>query len=211
MDTAALEKNIDIGADVVGADGKKLGKVAYVVVKPPEMQLTDIVVDTGLILGREVVVPVGVIRDVEGGKVQLSIGKDELEDYPDYIEVNYQVPPPNWVPPVDFTYPPATVLLPPTATLPELETVRINAPPGTRGIRDGMDVYTSDGQKVGSVDAVDVDLATDEITGFVVKHGFIFTRDTRIPAKDVREIRDGRVILRLSKDQIERVEREQRD
>lgn len=209
MNIAGVEKVVDIGADVVGSDGKKLGKVTYVVAKPPAMHITDLVVNTGAILGRDIVVPVSAIRDVENGKVYLSIDKDELKSYPDYIEINYQAPPPGWVPPPDYYYPPAAVLLPATASFPELETVRVNAPPGTRGIRDGMDVETSDGHKVGSVDAVDVDLANDELTGFVVKRGYLVTHDIRIPVKDVREIRDDKITLRLSKAQIEQIEREQ--
>jgi sporulation protein YlmC with PRC-barrel domain len=205
-----MEIDIDISADVIGRDGKKLGTVALVVVQPPKMHLTDIVVSTGAIERHEVVVPANLVRGVENGEVHLSIDKDELRSYPDYLEVHYQMPPPGWAPPADFYYPPAAVLLPATASIPELVDERVNAPPGTRGIAEDMDVETIDGHKVGTVDAVDVDLATEDITELVVKQGFLFTHDTRIPVKDVREIRDGTVILNLTKNQIQRVEQEQR-
>ncbi|MBV9281180.1 MAG: PRC-barrel domain-containing protein, partial [Chloroflexi bacterium] len=67
------EERIEIGADVVGADGEKLGSVAYVVVHPPDMRLADIVVSTGAILGRDVVVPIGTVERIADGKVYLSI------------------------------------------------------------------------------------------------------------------------------------------
>ena len=211
MNRINVERDIDIGADVYGVDGKKLGTVQYVIVRPPEMRVTDIVVSTGALLGRDVVVPVDRILDVTDGDVVLSIGKDELKAYPDYVEVNYEKPPPGWVPPTNFYFPPAAVLLPPTAAVPELVDVRVNAPPGTRGIREGMEVKTVDGHKVGTIDKLDIDIETDRITGFVVKEGFLFTRDTRIPVGDVKELRDDEVILKLTKYQIEQLEREQRE
>lgn len=202
-------KDIDIGADVYGVDGKRLGKVSYVVVRPPDMRVTDIVVSTGTVSGRDVVVPADRILDVEDGDVFLSIDKEELKSYADYIEVEYQKPPPWWVPPPDFYYPPAAVLLPPTASIPELVNVRVNAPPGTRGIREGMEVETIEGHKVGKIDKLDVDLESDKVTEVVVKEGFLFTHDTRIPIGDIQEIRDDKVILKLTKDQVKQVEQAQ--
>src|SRR3954465_16032139 len=99
MEAPGTEKPMDIGADVIGSEGKKVGTVAYVVVRPPEMRITDIIVSTGAILGREGVVPVHLIQDVQNGKVYLSIDKEALQRYPDYIEVDYQQPATGWVPP----------------------------------------------------------------------------------------------------------------
>ena len=209
MEAPGTEKPMDIGADVIGSEGKKVGTVAYVVVRPPEMRITDIVASMGAILGREVVVPVHLIQDVKNGKVYLSIDKDALKRYPDYIEVDYQQPPTGWVPPVGLAYPPTGILWPAGTFYPAAADVRINTPRGTLGIREGMEVESSDGHKVGTVDALDIDLATREITGFVVKHGFLFTRDTRIPTGDVQAIRDGKVILKLTKDQVQQVEQAQ--
>jgi sporulation protein YlmC with PRC-barrel domain len=209
MDATETAQPIDIGADVIGSDGKKVGTVAYVVVPPAEMRITDIVVRTGAILYREVVVPVPLVRDVQNGKVYLSIDKDELQKYPEYVEVDYRKPPSVWVPPEGVAYPPMGILWPAGAYDPAAAGVRVNAPPGTLGIREGMEVESSDGHKVGAVDALDIDLAIGDIRGFVVKHGFLRTRDTRIPAGDVQAIRDGKVILKLTKDQVQQVEQAQ--
>src|SRR5256714_10043264 len=209
MEAPGTEERMDIGDDVIGSEGKKVGTVAYVVVRPPEMRITDIVASIGAILGREVVVPVHLIQDVKNGKVYLSIDKDALKRYPDYIEVDYQQPPTGWVPPVGLAYPPTGILWPAGTFYPAAADVRINTPRGTLGIPEGMEVETRDGPKVGTVDALDIDLATREITGFVVKHGFLFTRDTRIQTGDVQAIRDGKVILKLTKDQVQQVEQAQ--
>jgi uncharacterized protein YrrD len=201
VDTTRTAKQIDIGADVIGRDGKKLGTVAYVVVQPPEMHITDIVVRTSAVLGREVVVPVNLIQDVENGKVSLTIDKNTLQKYPDYIEIHYQKPPPGWNPPEDRYY---WLALPANS-----EGIRINVPPGTRGIREGMAVAALDGHKVGAVDGLIVDPAAKQITGFVVKHGILFAHDTQIPVADVEKILGSTVILKLTKAQVEHIERAQ--
>ena len=208
MDASETVKPIDIGAPVIGVDGAKLGKVEYVVVRPDDMQITDIVVSTGVVLGREIVVPVRLIRDVQDGKVNLSIDKEELKQYPDYIEINYEKPPTGWIPPEGMVYPATGIVWPVGAYYnPEASGLRVNAPPGTLGIREGMPVETVDGHKVGSVDALDVDITTREIRGFEVKHGLLFSREVHIPAGDVLTIRDGRVILALTKEQAQQVEK----
>ena len=209
MNAPETTKPINIGADVIGSDGNKFGEVEYVVVRPDDLQITDIVVSTGAVLGREVVVPVQLIRNVENGKVYLSIDKDELKSYPDYIEVDYNKPPTGWVPPVGLDYPASGIRWPVGTYNPDASGLRVNAPPGTLGISEGMEVESIDGHKVGVVDALDVDVATGDIKGFVVKHGFLFKRDTHIPAGDVQMIRAGKVILKLTEDQVRQVEQVQ--
>jgi uncharacterized protein YrrD len=91
---------------------------------------------------------------------------------------------------------------------PQPSALHINAPPGTLGIREGMQVESVDGHKVGSVDALQADVVTGEIKGFVVMHGFLFKRDTFIPAGAVLTIRDGKVILALKKEEAQLLEKE---
>lgn len=208
MNATGVEQTLDIGADVIGSSGDKVGTVGYVVVRPPEMHITDIVVSTGSILGRDIVVPLDRVRSVAGGKVYLAIDKGELKTYPDYIAIHYTQPPAEWAPPVNWYYPPTNVLWP-ANYYPTESAVQVNAPPGTEGIRQGMDVESADGHKVGSVDALETDPHSGDIVAFIVKHGFIFTHDTSIPTTDVQGLRDGKVILRLSKDQAENLEKQQ--
>jgi uncharacterized protein YrrD len=71
-----------------------------------------------------------------------------------------------------------------------------------------MPVESVDEYRVGSVDALQADVVTGEIKGFVVKHGFLFKRDTFIPAGAVLTIRDGKVILALKKEEAQLLEKE---
>lgn len=203
MNTGKTVERIDIGADVIGSTGDKVGTVGYVVVQPPEMHVTDIVVSTGAILGRDVVVPVDKIEEVADGKVHLTIDQEELGQCPDYVEVQYQAPPANWAPATGFMYPDGAMLSPVGTAYPEVSSVTVNAPAGTVGLHHGMDVESSDGHKVGTVDALDADAKTGDVTAFIVKHGLLFSQDTRIPVSHVSSVEEDRVQLDLTKEQVE--------
>ena len=57
----------------------------------------------------------------------------------------------------------------------------------------GTDVYGSDGDKVGTVAEV-------QPTYLVVEKGFFFPTDYYIPLSAVTQVRDGQVLLNVSKD-----------
>ena len=200
MNTGEREQRIEIGTDVVGSDGEKLGTVAYVVVRPPEMHVTDFVVSTGAILGRDVVVPVSAVTGVADGEVHLSMDKDEVNRCEDYVEVRYERPPEDWIAPTGLAYPSQTMLWPAGVNMPEPSSVEVNAPPGTVGLHEGMDVESSDGHRVGSIEALDQDAATGNITAIIVKQGHLFTHDTRIPIESVAGVENDKVTLTVPRD-----------
>src|SRR6516164_3983972 len=182
------------GADVFAGNGEKVGTIAYVVVHPPEMHVTDYVVSTGF-LGRDVVVPVDRVQRVAGGKLYISLGKDELERLPDYVEVHYETPPEGWAPAGSMIYPSQSVLWPAGAYYPEAASVKVNAPEGTVGLHEGMTVESKDGHKIGSIKALDEDPSTGDITDIIVEEGFLFHHDVRIPCTMVAEVHTDRVTL----------------
>src|SRR5262249_23241755 len=54
----------------------------------------------------------------------------------------------------------------------------------------GMPVYRSDGPGVGAVEAVEVDDATKRIPRITVRQGFLFGRETSIPASMIASVSD---------------------
>ena len=203
MNQKTGEARIDPGADVLDSDGQKVGTVDYVVVHPPEFHVTDIVVSTGAILGRDVVVPIDSVDRVENDKVCLSIKKDALGALKDYVEIHYQEPPQDWVPPTGMFYPTESVVWPAGMYYPDQASVEVNAPQDTVGIHSGMEVQSSDGHKVGTIHAVETDNATGDLTEIIVQRGFLFHQDTTIPIKAVAEIKDDVVKLTGTKAEIE--------
>jgi sporulation protein YlmC with PRC-barrel domain len=158
-------------------------------------------VSTG-VLGRDVVVPMDSVDRVADRKVYLKVGKDALNNFQDYVEIQYRSPPEGWVPTSGFVYPMQATLWPADAYYPQISSVEVHTPPGTVGLTKGMEVDSSDGHKVGSIDALDTDPASGEVTGLVIKRGFLFTHDTRVPVEEVAEVSNERVKLRVTADQV---------
>jgi sporulation protein YlmC with PRC-barrel domain len=204
MSAETHEDRITGGEDVLDSTGAKVGTVAYVVIKPPEMHLTDIVVSTGALLGRDIVVPTDKIAGLSGGKVHLSIDKNELETLKDYVEVHYDQPPEAWALDAGYMYPSTSVLWPAGAYYPEPSSTTVNAPAGTVGIRKGMDVVSSDGHRVGTVQAVDSDPSTGNLTDIIVRHGHLSHNDLRIPCSQISEIEADQVKLTLTREEFEK-------
>lgn len=199
---SSQEERIAPGADVLGAGGEKIGSVAYVVVHPPEMHVTDYVVSTGF-LGRDVVVPTDRVSSIAGGKVSTGLTKDELQQLPDYVEVHYETPPEGWAPTTSLIYPAQGVLWPAGAYYPDPASIKVNAPEGTVGLHEGMSVESSDGHRVGSIKALDEDATTGDVTDIIVKEGLLFGHDVRIPCSMIAEVHSDRVTLSVTRDEAE--------
>ncbi|HZU11869.1 MAG TPA: PRC-barrel domain-containing protein [Chloroflexota bacterium] len=202
-----MDTVINPGEDVIGPDGNKLGTVAFIVVNPETMKMTDLVVSTGTLLGRDIVVPESDVARTEDGRIQLSVDEDGLKALPDYVDVQFQSPPAGWIPTAGFSYPSGALLWPAGIYYPEETKVTVNTPQGTVGVTHGMDVVSSDGHKVGSIDAVVTDPTTNQVGEIVVKHGFIFTHDTAIPASHITAIEADRVKLDLDQNQVKALEK----
>jgi uncharacterized protein YrrD len=189
---------------VYTSDNEEAGHVGYVVVDPNSFRVTDLVVNTGNVIGRDIVVSVDQIARETADGVYLTLDRDGLDACPDYVDLHYQTPPDTWIPAPGLTYPAGTMLWPAGITYPEATSVTVNTPTGTVGLHPGMDVVSADGHKVGSIDALITNPESEDVTGFVVKHGFIFTHDTTIPIAQVETVANDQVKLRLSRDQAER-------
>jgi len=67
----------------------------------------------------------------------------------------------------------------------------------TTQVRTGIDVYGSDGEKIGTV-------ADASNNYFVIERGYLFTTDLFVPTSAVAAVLDDRLELNLTKEQIER-------
>jgi uncharacterized protein YrrD len=81
-------------------------------------------------------------------------------------------------------------------------TVESNVPDYYDVIGTGTDVIAADGRKVGTVAEVMVD-RNGFVSGFVIREGFLFTRDVFIPVAWIAEIGSERIRLKVSAEQAE--------
>jgi hypothetical protein len=71
-------------------------------------------------------------------------------------------------------------------------------------IERGWQVFAADGEEVGKVEEVAGDSTHDIFNGLTIATG-IFARGQYVPAEQVGEITDGRVVLKLDKADVERL------
>jgi sporulation protein YlmC with PRC-barrel domain len=211
---------VPFGTRVVDSSGKGVGTVSRLVLHHQSRQVAGLVVHQGILNRREVVVPIGKVAAF-GDEVQLALRAPELEGFGLYHPARLQGMPDHWEMPAGFDQRDfflvggdgwTEALLPFETTSPAVT--------GTRGyVRDdadavdpdepdiaaGMRVVDRDGQRVGDVEAVEIDEASGRITRLRVRHGFLFGTETTIPASLVESVTD-QISLRVSTADVKKLE-----
>jgi len=203
---ALYPQDIDIGAEVYSSDGHKLGQLSRVVLKRSDLTLTHIVVDIGFLrsghhlwegglgLDYDRVVPAAAVASARSGRVDLALTAQAFKDAPEFSEERYEGP-------LDLTpgnYDIADVALQAQAVAGAIASApgawiveRLNKPLDSLDVRDGMGVWRNyPHEKLGEVDRGIFDAETGKLQAFVVKRGFIMTRDVILPVRYVAEIID---------------------
>jgi hypothetical protein len=80
-----LQWTIKFGANVYGRN-KHCGQLSKVVIEPEIWQLTDLIVENGLIFKRATALPTSLIEDTSSQTVNLKITGKQLTEYPEYQE-----------------------------------------------------------------------------------------------------------------------------
>lgn len=179
-------------ADVITADGDKLGTVDRVVLDPKSNQVTHLVVRKGFLLITDKVLPVEMIESSSKDKVVLKDGEEDFEELPQFKE-SYYVP-------TDGsgrtesrleTFVPSLYWYPPMGTrwglgvrrdhdLPHYK-VRTdkNIPEGTIALKEGADAMSRDGEKVGDIERVITD--NEHATHIVISEGLLLKEKKLVP------------------------------
>ena len=69
--------------------------------------------------------------------------------------------------------------------------------------KQGVDVFSSDNEKVGTLDRVVMDPKTKEVTHIIVREGFLFTEDKVVPMDLIGSVTDDRITLQGSKEHLD--------
>lgn len=200
--------NLEIGAEVLGADGK-LGTLTQIVIEPLGERVTHVVVARGGLHPWEKVVPTERLTRTEGARVWADLRLEDMEAFPDYLAAIGTAPGPATpaeVPcgdmgPVGLFWP-SNVLgwYLPSHQMQTPAHVQANLPPGTHGLRSGTEVHCRDG-KVGRLDEVLYDEASGRATGMIIRKGFLFAREFEAPIDWVEAINDT-IRLKVTCDEV---------
>ena len=183
---------IEIGARVRTREGSDVGEVHRVIVDIEQQAVTSIVVLKGRFLSRDILVPIDYVERADQDSVTLRLGKEELDQLPDFAYNEILTPPPTWAFPLP--YPGGAVYIP-VSQRERLGGHQLDITPGTR-------VHATDGA-IGTVDRVELDERTDRLDAFWVKAGTIFSHDLRIPVEWVVRLDEAGLRLAATRDQIE--------
>ena len=188
------------GASVISADGHKLGSLSRVVVNKDTLEITHVVVDTGILrsgtplweggwgLSHDRVVPFGALARASSEETLLTMTADEFRD----LSVNYDTevfsPWPDEKPGrLDmsdlrrFSVPGA-----PSALL--VSDIFAKAPDEVDIRKDSAVWRLNPHQKIGEVDRIEYDEATKKVTQLVIRRGHFFTKDVVLPVSYIVEV-----------------------
>jgi len=192
--------NIDLGVDVVGSDGEKLGVVDSLVIDPKSGEVHSLVLRKGLFFPTDTIVPMTAVLSVEARRIRVNFSKESASELPEYLDSAY-IPPPAGYYGMPGVYWPATEVYAADSSL--IVDDQIHAKdPGTIILSEGTLVIDKDGQDVGRI----TELATDErgrVSGFRVEEGLFRHHDRFIPASFIVSADDAVVRLSTRKADIE--------
>ena len=162
---------IKLGANVSTKDGHHAGKITKVVWDPARNEIREFVVNTGGLLGHDVLVSREVLEQgaPKGEGLVVDLTKDELNALDHYDEHAFAPPPYGWLSPTESNYAAEAFLFP--VPVPVDEKATNAAEPRRPVIRKGMTVKDAHGQKVGQVDEVRLDDMTGELRAVIVRSG----------------------------------------
>ena len=211
---------VEVGARVRTTDGKDVGTIDRLIVDSSNNEIKAAVIRKGMILPRDVEVPLSTLELGSDGSIRLTYTADQVDQLPEFFERNYTATSPaEYVPPAD--YPTGGIYWPigygffATPPRPERDvstgSVALDREANealerqdleNAVIGEGSDVVDHDGAKVGDIARLVFDADGHQLTSFVVRKGFIFTEDRELPALVVNRVDDGVIYLRVAKQEL---------
>lgn len=218
---------VDLDAKVRAHDGEDVGSVDRAVVDPRSQEVTHIVVRTGAIFGRDIMVPREELERAteDGDAIRLRLNKDELETLPEFVAEQYAPPPPTWMGPAGYGFPASGYVWPvavdptmgpmplPVDTMATDEDVE---EPDQVTLNKGALVMDRNGEDIGVVDDVRFDAQTGQLQGFVLRVGGALRTlfgggDTvEVSRRGIASVGESIVHLRLAKEEVEAAAHDER-
>jgi uncharacterized protein YrrD len=209
---------VEVGARVWTTDGKDVGTIDRLIVDPSNNEIKAAVIRKGMILPRDVEVPLSTIEPGPDGSVQLTYTADQVDQLPEFSEGNYTAPPAGYVHsagypmggiywPLGYGYfgaPPLAVTEAAggSAVSREVRQALRRQDLENAIIGEGSNVVDRVGEKVGEVARLVFDPDDNGLTSFVVRKGFIFTEEKELPASVITSVDNGVIYLRVGKQEL---------
>ncbi len=199
------------GSDVIKENGEKIGEVKEVVIDPKTEDVTHIIIEKGLLLTEDKVLPISLVEDADRERVKLYPLEESLDDLPKYKEEQFvevrEAEVNNPVvgnPPFLYNYPPVGPYQKADLEIRTFKKEKIkNIPKDVTPIKNGAKVITLDDQHVGNVGEVIIDPQTDEATHLVVSEGLLLVEEKLVPISWVGDYDEEEIHLAVDRKVIE--------
>src|SRR5438067_9180068 len=94
---------VELGARVRTTDGKDVGTIDRLIVDPGNNEIKAAVIRKGVILPRDVEVPLSALEPGPDGTIRLAYTADQVDQLPEFFEGNYTATPPaGYMPPAGY-------------------------------------------------------------------------------------------------------------
>lgn len=200
---------VELGAKVQTSDGKDVGAVDQLIVDPGSKEVKSVVVRKGVLLPRDVEIPLDVLESADGRDVRLSYTSAQVDRLPEFHESSYTVTPPvGFMPPAGY---PVTGMLWPQNyqwAMPSAAAATYEADHEAGAelrqqdlenavIAEGSSVIDRDGKEVGSAHDLTFDPASGRLAHLVIREGLIFSKNVSVPASLISRVADGVIYLKV--------------
>ena len=202
------------GADVFTAEGEKIGTLSRVVIDAKTRDVTDLVVERGLLAGDEKVIPVGLVDLENEDRIMLRETNQGVDDFTSYETTQYvaldRMDAPYENIQTSFWYPPTNLQLPTGGVMPgplpdHATRKETSLPEGRVAIAEGARVVSADDKHIGNVEQVIADSTTSTMTHFVVGKGFLLKQHKLVPALWISDVSEDKVYLSVEADLFDRL------
>ena len=194
------------GTDVFTASGEKIGTLSRIVIDARTRDVTDLVVERGVIAKEDKVIPVGLVDLEKQDQLVLRETNQDVNDFLDYetthyvpvehagapyenVEANY------WYPPVNFQMQVPRAGLVSEVVPDQVAETETSIPQGRITITEGAQVVSADDQHVGNVEQIITSSEGKTITHFVVGKGFLLKEHKLVPTDWVSSMEDEKIRL----------------
>ncbi len=205
--------DIKIGSAVQCRDGRA-GRVIKLVVAPGSKRVTHLVVERGLLLRRDVVVPIERAVRTDGETVELDMSADDLNSLPEYAEVDFVQPDTTLA--ASYGHPREETLvslrsytptgLPLVSSWSGLVQVHTHTgvPEEATPLGRGTRVSCRDG-RMGRLDHVLLDPESGAVRALVVRKGHLLTKDVIVPADWIETVTEEEIVLAADRALLEKL------
>lgn len=190
---------LTLNVDVECPEGK-LGRATYLIVNPISREATHLVVRDGVLGGKERLLPISWITKSNHEQIMVRCSMADWQKAEPFVETEFvKTGMPEYV--NDGYVWPYVIS---TGITEEYKKVKHkHIPQHTRELRRGSPVEASDG-RIGKVEELIVDAQHKQITHLVLSEGHLLDKkDIVIPVHAIQEIEDDRILLNLTKSEIE--------